>query len=61
MARAAKPKHKTVPASVMLRMSSRFARLAPEMREAYLDRAKAVSKSKHPTRNADAVLAAAGS
>jgi len=59
MTRAAKPRHKTVPESVMLRISSRITRLSPEMRDAYVARAKALSKSKHPTRNADAVLAAA--
>ena len=57
MTRAAKPRHKTVPESVMLRMSSRITRLSPEMRDAYVARAKTQSKSKHPTRNADAVLA----
>ncbi len=61
MARQPKPKHKTVPESVVLRMASRITRLSPEMRGAYVARARTESKSKHPTRNADAVLTAAES
>ena len=45
---------------LIARAAARLSRLNPVQRDAYIARAQKDSKSKHPTRNAQAVAEAAG-